>query len=144
MNNRMMKIQESLGDRVAGWEELTRNRFYGAVAAKHLVEAAHELLAAHRLRFITASGVDMRACVEILYHFSDDATGAVVTLRVSVPKDDLTVDSLVPLTKAAEWIEREIHEMLGVTFRGHPDPRRLLLSDDWPEGNYPLRRDTVD
>jgi len=43
--------------------------------------------------------------------------------------------------KCAEWIEREIHEMFGVNFKGHPNLKHLLLKDDWPEGNYPLRRD---
>jgi NADH:ubiquinone oxidoreductase subunit C len=42
---------------------------------------------------------------------------------------------------AAEWIEREMWELLGIRFRNHPDLRHLLLSDDWPEGKYPLRRD---
>ena len=39
------------------------------------------------------------------------------------------------------WIEREISELLGIKFKNHPDMRRLLLSDEWPEGVYPLRRD---
>jgi NADH-quinone oxidoreductase subunit C len=41
---------------------------------------------------------------------------------------------------AAEWIEREMWELLGIKFLGHPDLRHLLLSDDWPEDNFPLRR----
>ena len=39
------------------------------------------------------------------------------------------------------WIEREIHEILGINFKGHPDMRKLLLPEGWPEGVYPLRRD---
>jgi len=39
------------------------------------------------------------------------------------------------------WIEREMRELLGITFEGHPDPRRLLLPDNWPDGVYPLRQD---
>ena len=42
---------------------------------------------------------------------------------------------------ATEWIEREIHELLGVEFRNHPDMRHLLLADDWPADNHPLRKD---
>ena len=44
------------------------------------------------------------------------------------------------LCPAAEWIEREMWELLGIDFKNHPDMRHLLLDDDWPEGNYPLRR----
>ncbi|MCK4504279.1 MAG: NADH-quinone oxidoreductase subunit C, partial [Candidatus Aegiribacteria sp.] len=43
--------------------------------------------------------------------------------------------------EAFNWIEREISELLGVTFTGHPDPRKLLLADNWPECVYPLRQD---
>ena len=51
------------------------------------------------------------------------------------------MDSLANVFSGANWIEREIHEMLGVNFKGHPDLRKLLLSDDWPEGVCPLRAD---
>ncbi|MFH1782978.1 MAG: NADH-quinone oxidoreductase subunit C [Candidatus Omnitrophota bacterium] len=93
-------------------------------------------------RFSTASGVDTRETVEILYHFSVDSIGLMLTLRVILDKKDLVVDSLAPIMKCAEWIEREIHEMFGVDFKGHPNLAHLLLKDDWPEGNYPLRRDS--
>jgi Ni,Fe-hydrogenase III component G len=39
------------------------------------------------------------------------------------------------------WIEREMNELLGIEFEGHPDMRRLLLAKEWPEGVYPLRTD---
>jgi NADH-quinone oxidoreductase subunit C len=54
-------------------------------------------------------------------------------------KDNPEVDSITPLFPGAEWIEREMWEMLGIKFKGHPNLKRLLLSDDWPEGKYPLR-----
>ena len=57
----------------------------------------------------------------------------------SIPYDPL--DSIAPFCRAAEWIEREMWELLGIRFRNHPDLRHLLLDDDWPEGQYPLRRD---
>jgi len=46
-----------------------------------------------------------------------------------------------PYFEAANWVEREINELLGISFTGHPDMRKLLLPDDWPEGVYPLRAD---
>ncbi len=64
-------------------------------------------------------------------------------LRVKVeldPRGDLTVDSVVPLWRGADWLEREVYDMFGVTFRGHPDLRRILMWETYAEG-YPLRKD---
>ena len=58
-----------------------------------------------------------------------------------VPRSTDTMESITPWLPGAEFIEREIHDLLGVNFTGHPRMERLILSDDWPEGVYPLRRD---
>lgn len=92
-------------------------------------------------RFNIASGVDLRYHMEILYHFTMEEINLVISLRVKLEKDSLEIDSLTPVFEAANWIEREMHELLGINFKGHPDLRKLLLSDEWPEGVYPLRRD---
>ena len=64
-------------------------------------------------------------------------------LRIKVeldPRGDLTVDSVVPLWRGADWLEREVFDMFGITFRGHPDLRRILMWETYAEG-YPLRKD---
>jgi len=66
-----------------------------------------------------------------------------VDLRVKVALDKelpLEVDSVVDLWKGADWLEREVYDMFGVTFRGHPDLRRILMWETYAEG-YPLRKD---
>jgi NADH-quinone oxidoreductase subunit C len=141
MSDRIEKIRKALEGKAKNWREHHGGRFYCDVAPEKLVEVARLLFENHGLRLATASGLDGRSHMEILYHFSADSEGAFISLRVSLPKNELEVDSLAPFMKAAEWVEREIHEMLGITFKGHPDLRHLLLSDDWPEGKFPLRRD---
>jgi NADH-quinone oxidoreductase subunit C len=64
-------------------------------------------------------------------------------LRVKVdldPRGELVVDSVVSLWRGADWLEREVYDMFGVTFRGHPDLRRILMWETYAEG-FPLRKD---
>ena len=77
--------------------------------------------------------------MEVLYHFC--VGRAVITLRVRTPREDPVVPSLSGIIPSAEVFERELAEMFGVRLEGLPDPARLYLPDDWPEGVYPLRKD---
>jgi NADH:ubiquinone oxidoreductase subunit C len=61
-------------------------------------------------------------------------------LKVELPLSELEIDSVVPLWKAANWLEREVYDMFGVTFRNHPDLRRILMPENYAEG-HPLRKD---
>lgn len=76
---------------------------------------------------------------ELNYHLVSIPKVKKVRLRVRLSGDDPVVDSLVPVWPGANWLEREIFDLFGIQFTGHPDLRRILLPDDW-EG-YPLRKD---
>jgi Ni,Fe-hydrogenase III large subunit len=79
-------------------------------------------------------------CFRLSYVFAP-AAGGWVTLEARVDPDDPMFPSITPLVPAAHWYEREVQDMLGLTALGHPDPRRLVHHDDWPDGVYPLRKD---
>jgi len=66
-------------------------------------------------------------------------TGRRIFLKVGVPEDDATVPSVVSVYPGASFPEREIFDMFGVRFQGHPDLRRILMSDDWV--GHPQRKD---
>jgi len=91
-------------------------------------------------RFATTTGIDTRSGYEILYHFCVDKTGVIYSVRTVVPKDNPKIASLATFLPAANWIEREIWELLGVEFEGHPNLIRLLTAEDFPQGYCPLRR----
>lgn len=136
------KIKERLADKIIDRYEHSSRRIYISVKAEDLKEAANILFNELKLRFNIASGQDTPAGLEILYHFSFDRTGEIISLRVLIEdKKKPEIDSLAPLFPAAEWIEREMWELLGINFRGHPNLKRLLLSEEWPEGKYPLRHE---
>ena len=76
---------------------------------------------------------------ELNYHLVSIPLRQKVRVRVRLSSHDPVVDSLVPVWPGANWLEREIFDLFGIQFTGHPDLRRILLPDDW-EG-YPLRKD---
>jgi len=134
-------IKVRSGKDLLEFTDKSKNRIYFTINKTILPQIAKYLFNDVKARFSTASGVDTRKAVEILYHFSIDDIGLFISLRVILEKPKLEIESLLPLFKYAEWIEMEMHEMLGVDFKGHENMKHLLLNDDWPKGNYPLRRD---
>ena len=62
-----------------------------------------------------------------------------ITIRTFVNEPDLVVPSVVPLWQGANWLEREVWDMFGITFDGHPDHRRILLPDEFAA--FPVRKD---
>jgi NADH-quinone oxidoreductase subunit C len=92
-------------------------------------------------RLAIASGIDSRSGIEILYHFMFPKEHQMISLKTKVAKPSPEIESIGAFYPAANWIEREIYDILGVVFKNHPDPRRILMADDWPEGDYPLRRE---
>ncbi|MCC6442050.1 MAG: NADH-quinone oxidoreductase subunit C [Armatimonadetes bacterium] len=88
------------------------------------------------------SGVDWKDRLQAVYHLYSIDHRNYVTLKVNVSRDDPKMPSCVSVWKAADWQEREIYDLFGVVFEGHPDLRRILLPEDW-EG-YPLRKDYVE
>ncbi len=136
------RIKERLDKKILEWKEHSARRIYFSIDKKDILEVAKVLFSDLRLRFAIASGVDTPSGFEILYHFSFDKTGEFYSVRVLIEdKKHPEIDSIAPVFAAAEWIEREMWEMLGINFKGHPNLKRLLLSEDWPQGQYPLRRD---
>lgn len=135
------KIKEKFASRIKDWQEHSQKRIYFALEKTYVREAANFLFKDLGLRLATASASDLPDGFELIYHFSDDKTGVIYSLRAFIKgKDRPEIDSISPVFKAAEWIEREIWELFGINFKNHPDLRHLLLMDDWPENEFPMRK----
>jgi NADH-quinone oxidoreductase subunit C len=61
-------------------------------------------------------------------------------LKVRIPRDDARLPTVTSIWPAAGWLEREVYDLFGIAFEGHPDLRRILMPEDWQ--GYPLRRDS--
>lgn len=107
-----------------------------------LYDAASDLksLGFDRLGMLTA--VDCDETFEMVYRLTSRAMSAGIFLKCHVPRHNPVTHSLVPLWPAALWQEREVYDMFGVVFDGHPDLRRILLPEEWD--GFPLRKDYSD
>ena len=139
-DNIIKAIRTQLGDHILTVQHRSGQRIYIDIAPAAVEQASSMMLDELEARFQIATGVDTSDGIELMYHWALDNEGMVITLRTLLGHDSPTMNSIALLCPAAEWIEREIWELLGVQFTGHPDLRHLLLADDWPEGNYPMRR----
>jgi NADH-quinone oxidoreductase subunit C len=75
----------------------------------------------------------------VIYHVYAFPANLRLRLEVEVGDHTLEIDSVVPVWKGADWFEREVFDMFGVRFSGHPDLRRLLSPDEY--GDHPMRKD---
>jgi NADH-quinone oxidoreductase subunit C len=75
----------------------------------------------------------------LVYVFANTESNLRLTVRVMLNEPDLTVPSVTPLWEGANWMEREVWDMFGIRFAGHPDLRRILLPDEFTA--HPLRKD---
>ena len=87
------------------------------------------------------TGVDYgTGTVDVVYQMFSTVHKRALRVRCELPVDALSIDSVAGLWHSADWLEREVYDLFGVTFRGHPDLRRILMPDDYAEG-HPLRKD---
>ncbi|MCB4790872.1 MAG: NADH-quinone oxidoreductase subunit C [Elusimicrobia bacterium] len=139
--NLIEELKSKFDKEILKFEQKKAKRVYIDIDPKNIIPFGSYLFNKPALRFMIASGMDTRSGIEIMYHFSDDSTGVIITLRVILTnKEKPEIDSLSNIIKGTNWIEREMHELLGIIFIGHKNLKHLILPDDWPKDDYPLRQ----
>ena len=78
--------------------------------------------------------------IQVVYQLFSISHRRSLRVKAELPLDGLEIDSVVSLWATANWLEREVYDLFGVTFRGHPDLRRILMPENYAEG-HPLRKD---
>lgn len=75
-----------------------------------------------------------------LHRFGDDYDHNLrIRIKTNIPDNNLSIDSATSVWRGADWLEREVFDMFGIVFNGHPDLRRILMPEDYEE--FPLRKD---
>lgn len=87
------------------------------------------------------AGVDHETHMEVVYHFVSTSTKEDYCVKVKADRDNPSVHSVTPIWHTANWNEREIYDLLGIDFPGHPNLRRIMMPDDWV--GHPLRKDYI-
>lgn len=134
------KLEEAFGKLGFEIDVPREHRLFVRIPAAQLKEVVEYLKRSLDMTHITTiTAIDVGDDIEVLYHFF--CQGVAITLKTSVPKADPVVDTITPIIPGAVLYEREIQDLLGLKVKDHPDPRRLVLPEDWEEGVYPLRQD---
>lgn len=132
-------IQDKFPDVEAKEDELNVESII--VPSDHLVDIARFLKSEPSIDMdynMTITAADWLERVDVIYYFMSYTLQHIVALKVQLPNDGLRVKTISDLWASADWFEREVYDLFGVVFEGHPDLRRIMLPADW-EG-HPLRK----
>ena len=103
--------------------------------------AADPAFAMDYLSFVTGVDYPEQKRIEVVYHLFSSQHRHELLLKVRVPRDDPRVESVTSIWRGADWHEREAYDLLGIVFEGHPNLRRIMMTDDWV--GHPLRKDYI-
>ena len=125
-------------------EEKVSNQVFVRVVPDALIAVICFLNQTLSPRFLINAATDMvrqDGKYMVFYIFSFDSEQIFLCIQVAVDSADPNIDSITPIIAGANWSERETRDLVGINLKNHPDRRRLVLADDWPEEVYPLRKD---
>ena len=137
------RLREQFGDVIGALEGAGTNAF-ATIDPARIAEVGAFCRDDDALKFdclSNLSGVDYpkQAHIQIVYHLFSYSLRHTFVLKVNAKRDDPVVATVSSVWSAGDWQEREVFDLLGVSFTGHPDLRRILMPDEWQ--GHPLRKD---
>ena len=144
MDTRLEKIVKVLQEKANATHEEFRDEVHVFIHAGQIVDSLTFLRDEHQFSLLSAlTAVDYwpqeNPRFHVIYQLTSLTQNLSIQLRVSVNGNQLKVPTATRVFEVANWRERELLDMFGIEFEGHPDPRRILMPEDW-EG-HPLRKD---
>jgi NADH-quinone oxidoreductase subunit C len=144
MDNRLEKIVKVLQEKASATYEEFRGELHIFINPGQIVDVLTFLRDEHQFSLLSAlTAVDywpkQNPRFHVIYQLTSLTQNLSLQLRVPVNESLLKIPTAARVFQSANWREREIFDMFGIEFEGHPDPRRILMPDDW-EG-HPLRKD---
>jgi len=136
-------IRNKIKKGILDWNVKSDRRAFVSICPELIVPFADYLFQELKFRFIIASALQSKKGFEIYYHFSKDEIGFILNVHVILPEDKPEIESLANNFVAANWIEREMHELFGINFLNHPNPDKLISEGNWAEGVYPYRNKEI-
>jgi NADH-quinone oxidoreductase subunit C len=138
-------LRDRFGDAVLHHTVMSRDEHVVYVAEPRSLEVLRWLKqdAGQRyslLKDLTAVDFGGGRPLEVVYQLYSIEHAYTLRLKVTLPLSDLELDSVYHLWRTADWLEREVFDLFGIHFRGHPDLRRILMPENYAEG-HPLRKD---
>lgn len=140
-NEIIRKVKGVIGEDVLEIKVPRPRRIFILIDKKIFRKAVHYLTKGAGFSHVsTITGVDVGEEIEVIYHLNRGGS-IELSLKVRVPKDKPVLSTITDIVPGATLYEREVHELLGVTFKGHPDLSPLVLPEGWPQNTYPLRKE---
>lgn len=127
-------LKESMID----FKEINKNRLVALILKEKIVDAIKSIFNRYDFARLSAiSAYDDYLNFELIYSIS--IKNLIINLKVILPKEEPKIDSIAKFIPGANWMEREIQELFGIIFNGHPNPKKLLLSFEWPNEKIPMK-----
>ena len=120
-------------------------RIFIHVRPSKIKDVVQQMLTEYDLwQFSTITGRDIGDNLQVLFHFFMNKLRIAITFRIILPRNKPEYSSITDIVPAAEFVENEIYELFGIVPLGHPNPRRMILPENWPKDEYPMRKDWSD